>query len=116
MAGSKKGEAVSTSSFEVDSQDMHLRSKLKGLKRVDGIRVGVTVLALCMGISILGLSGDALNVYNSTSLPHEYLLPLWPDEFNLRPTVALVVGAVFITIANIASLMASKVSSVRNAL
>jgi len=111
MAGSKKGE-ISGSEFEVDSQDFHLQSQIKTLRRVDSIRVGVTLLALLMGLSILGVSADAVNTYNATHVSYDFLLPLWPDEFDLRPTVALVVGATLVMVANALSLVASKVQSV----
>jgi len=112
MPGSKKGE-MSGSEFEVDSQDLHLQSQIKSLRRVDSIRVGVTVLALLMGLTILGVSADTVNSYNSTHVSYDFLLPLWPDEFDLRPTVALVVGATLVVIMNSLSLVASKVQSVR---
>ena len=111
MPGSKKGE-MSGSEFEVDSQDLHLQSQIKSLRRVDSIRVGVTVLALLMGLTILGVSADTVNSYNSTHVSYDFLLPLWPDEFDLRPTVALVVGATLVVIMNCLSLAASKVQSV----
>ncbi len=109
----KKGE-TSSSDFEVDSQDLHLQSQMKTVRRVDGARVGVTVLALLMGLTVLGVSADALNVYNATNVPQQFFLPLWPDDFDLRPTIALVIGAVFIVVANIVSLFASKVPAVSN--
>jgi len=111
MAGSKKGE-VSGSEFEVDSHDFHLQSQIKSLRRVDTIRVGVTVLALLMGITVLGVSADAVNTYNATHVSYDFLLPLWPDEFDFRPTIALVVGATLVVVTNILSLLASKVQSV----
>jgi len=113
MAGQMKHEA-SASDFEVDSQDLHLQSKIRTLHRVDGVRVSLTVLALLMGISILGLSADAVNVYNTTHVSHDFLLPLWPDEFDFRPTVALVAGAVIVVLTNIASLLFSKVRFLRH--
>jgi len=112
MAGQMKGEA-SSSEFEVDSQDLHLQSQIKNLRRVDAVRVSVTLLALLMGISILGVSADAINVYNATYVSQNYLLPLWPDDFDLRPTVALVVGATIVVLTNTVSLLFSRVQSLR---
>lgn len=105
-------EKPPSSEFDVDSQDLHLLSKMKAIRRLDGARVGATVLALLMGVSVLGLSADALNVYNSTHVSHDFLLPLWPDAFDLRPTVALTVGAAIVVAANAASLLCSKVQFV----
>lgn len=105
-------EKASASDFEVDSQDLHLRSKVKTLRVIDSARVGLTVVALLMGITVLGVSADALAVYDSTHVGRDFLLPLWPDNFNLRPTVALVVGAAIVVISNVVSLLSSKVQTV----
>lgn len=106
---SKRGYA---SSFEADSHDHHLQSKIRALEKTDSVRIGLTLVALLMGISILGVSADTLAVYDNTHVSREYLLPLWPAEFNLRPTVALVVGSSIVILANTASLLSSKVQSV----
>jgi hypothetical protein len=109
---SEPKNAANTSDFEVDSQDLQMHSKIRTLRVVDGARVSLTALALLAGITILGVSADALAVYDSTHLSGDFLLPLWPDHFDLRPTVALVVGAAIITIINIVSLACSKVKYV----
>lgn len=106
---SKKGYA---SSFEVDSHDHHLQSKIRTLELTDNVRISLTLVALLMGITVLGVSADALAVYDATHVPHTFLLPLWPDQFNLRPTVALVVGSTIVVLANAVSLLFSKVQSV----
>ncbi|KAK4456080.1 hypothetical protein QBC34DRAFT_388873 [Podospora aff. communis PSN243] len=107
---------VSHSDFEVDSRDMHLQSKARSLRMVDNARVGVTALALLMSITILGVSGNTLAVYDHTRLPGDFnslfSLALWPADFNIRPTVALVVGSSIIMVTNIAALCFSKVPSV----
>lgn len=106
---SKKGYA---SSFEVDSHDHHLQSKIRTLELTDNVRISLTLVALLMGITVLGVSADALAVYDATHVPGTFLLPLWPDQFNLRPTVALVVGSAIVVLANAVSLLFSKVQSV----
>ncbi|TLS27581.1 hypothetical protein PpBr36_05182 [Pyricularia pennisetigena] len=109
-------EKASASQFEIDTQDHHLRGKVRAIKMLDSVRTGLTMLALIMGISILGVSADTLQVYNATSVPpgYEQLLPLWPQNFNLRPTVALVVGAAFVVVANAVSVVCSRIAIVRN--
>jgi hypothetical protein len=106
---SESKNQANASDFEVDSQDLHLQSRLKMVRRLDSARVGLTLVALLAGITILGVSADALAEYNATHLPGDFLLPLWPDQFDLRPTVALVVGSTIVTVTNIASLLFSKV-------
>lgn len=104
----------SSSDFEVESQDLHLQAKLKTLRLLDGVRVGITAVALLAAITILGVSGDALAVFDSTHVPSEYRLALWPDHFDLRPTVALVVGSAIIVVSNILALFSSKVRMLRD--
>jgi len=111
----EKGQS-STSDFEVASRDTHLHSKVRSLRMVDNARVGATALALLMAITILGVSGNTLAVYDHTRLPGDFnalfSLALWPAEFNIRPTVSLVVGSSIIMVTNIAALCFSKVQSV----
>jgi hypothetical protein len=103
----------SASSFEGASQDLHLESKMRSARLVDSARAGTTVLALLMGLTVLGVSGNTLRVYNDTNVSPEFMLPLWPDAFNARPTVALVIGSVIVFIANIIALCFSHVGSLR---
>lgn len=79
---------------------------------LDAVRIGITTLALLTGLTILGLAGNALAVYNATRLQDAVWLSLWPAAFDLRPTVALVVGSSLVTLANIAGLLCSKVPHV----
>ncbi|KAK0711264.1 hypothetical protein B0H67DRAFT_491235 [Lasiosphaeris hirsuta] len=104
----------SSSDFEVDSRDLHLQSKVRTLRAVDSARVATTALALLMGITVLGVSANTLAVYDSTHVPSDFLLSLWPDEFNIRPTISLVIGSVIIVLTNIIALCFSKVQSLRS--
>lgn len=104
---------ICASDFEVDSQeDVHLRSKLRTLGVVDGVRVGLTVLALLAGATVLGISADALAVYSATHVAADFYLPLWPENFDLQPTVALCVGSAIVVVASFVSLLCSKVQTV----
>lgn len=102
-----------TSDFEIDAEDVQFSSHTRVLKAFDALRVGLTALALLASITVLGVSADALAVYDATHVPAHYLLPLWPDAFDLRPTVALVVGSSILIIANVVSLLFSRVQSLR---
>lgn len=110
--GSSLKNEVASSHFEVDGHDQYLHKQVKMLKLVDGARIGITALALLCAITILGLSGDAISVYNSTHITDAGWLSIWPASFDLRPTVALVVGSCIVAIANIAGLLCSKVPRV----
>lgn len=109
---SKQAGPASTSEFEIDPQDLHFQSRLKSLRLVDSARTGLTGLALLCALVVLGTSGDSLAVYNTTHLPSEWNLPLWPNEFDLRPTVALVIGSAIVVLTSIVSLVFSKVQTV----
>lgn len=112
----------SHSSFSASStsprNDAHLASKLRALAAVDNARLAATALALLMGMTVLGVSGNTLAVYDHTKLPAapagsvSALPGLWPSEFNMRPTVSLVVGSVFVVLAGVAGLVGGKVKAV----
>ncbi|KAK0738218.1 hypothetical protein B0T18DRAFT_483197 [Schizothecium vesticola] len=112
----------SHSSFSASStspRDVHLASKLRALAAVDNARLAATTLALLMGMTVLGVSGNTLAVYDHTKLPAtapgavSALPGLWPSEFNMRPTVSLVAGSVFVVLAGVAGLVGGKVKAVR---
>jgi hypothetical protein len=107
MSSETKGPA-SASDFEIDHQDVRYQSQVRTIRLVDSVRVGLTVLALLSGLTILGTSGDTLAVYNTTSISADFLLPLWPVEFDLRPTVTLVAGSALVVFTSIISLACSK--------
>lgn len=96
--------------FETPSVEQQKTAKMAGV--VESARLGLTVLALLAAITIVGTAADALAVYNTTHLSHEYLLPLWPLEFNMQPSVALVTCGSIIIVASAASLVVSKVPAV----
>ncbi|KAK2590238.1 hypothetical protein QQS21_012084 [Conoideocrella luteorostrata] len=112
MSSSLKNE-LSTSDFEVDSRELRCHWRVRIVNAVHSIRVAMTLLALAAGIVVLGLSTDTLAVYNVTHLPVDYMLPLWPQNFDVRPTNALVAGSAIVTAMNAVSLLASKTQSVR---
>ncbi|KAK0661258.1 hypothetical protein QBC41DRAFT_383031 [Cercophora samala] len=94
--------------------DLHLQSKMKSLRTINTLRLGATALALGMSLTVLGTSGNTLRVYEETHVSTPHYLPLWPEHFNIRPTVSLVAGSVFIILASIASLCCSKITTLRN--
>lgn len=115
MASSSIKHEASSSTFEVDSHnDQYLERQTKTFKLIDAARVSITALALLCGITIMGLSADAIRVYNTTRLEGSPLLSVWPESFDMQPTVALVVGSSLVTLANIAALLCSKVPHLRN--
>ncbi|KAJ4202842.1 hypothetical protein NW767_005601 [Fusarium falciforme] len=109
-----KTEISAASNFDADMDDAQFESKSRMFRLTDSGRLGLTVLGLAAGITILGVSADSIAVYNATHVPGDFLLPLWPANFDLRPTVALVVCSALVMVANAISLVASKVPTVRH--
>ena len=81
-------------------------------RRVESVRLGLTVLALLAGMTILGTSADVLAVYNQTHLGQDFLLPLWPSDFNIGPNIALVACGSIVVLASAVSLSFSKMTFV----
>ncbi|KAH6681797.1 hypothetical protein B0J14DRAFT_577184 [Halenospora varia] len=117
---------MSTHSAEVSSQNKSaMRSDFeefetpaagnnKTSRMVEAAVSGLNVLALCSSLAIVGTAGETLSTYNTTHLAQEYLLPLWPTEFDLRPTTALVACGAVLIVSSAVSLAASFVPAVRN--
>lgn len=104
----------SASGFESDADSLAAQFFSRKVHLIESIRQGLTVLALCCGITALALASHTLSVYRWTHLPDEYLLPLWPDSFDIRPTVALIAGSSIVVVASIISLVASRVTWMRS--
>ncbi|KAI1326070.1 hypothetical protein F5Y16DRAFT_422317 [Xylariaceae sp. FL0255] len=105
---------VSTTDFEIDPRDVHYQKYQKKIRLFNSARLGLIAVALLSGLIVLGNSANTLRVYNATHLPSEYYLPLWPNEFDRRPTVALVAGSAFVVFANIISVLFSRVKMLQN--
>ncbi|KAL6871941.1 hypothetical protein J3F83DRAFT_713818 [Trichoderma novae-zelandiae] len=109
---------ISASDFEVEAQDatkqVRQQARLRLLGLVHGARVALTVLALAAGIAVLGVAANGLVVYRETYLPPDFHLQLWPARFDLRPTKALVAGGVLVVVANLVSLLFSRVQALRS--
>lgn len=107
---------LSSVDYEVEAQDAERHSQLQSKHRLLSIvhnsRIALTVLALAAGITILGVSANGLLVYHETYLPADFYLSLWPAQFDLRPTAALIAGGVIVTVANVVSLFFSKIQAV----
>lgn len=96
---------------EHDAQVIARQTKIT--RTIEAVRLGLTTLALLAGTTIVGVSADILSVYNMTHLSEDFLLPLWPTNFNIRPSIALVTCGVIVLVASAVSLTASKIPSVR---
>jgi hypothetical protein len=88
------------SGFEEFEAPPSLDEKTGGTaRRIESVRLGLTVLAL-------------LAVYNQTHLGQDFLLPLWPSDFNIGPNIALIACGAIVILASAVSLLISKVQYV----
>jgi len=78
----------------------------------ESVRFALTLLALLAGITVLGTSADTLAVYNKTHLSPDFFISLWPAEFDIRPTTALIICSAIIFLFSAISLVVMKVPSV----
>ncbi len=109
MASEKPELTPEVSDFEGHEEP---RRSFGSTRVVESVRLGLTVLTLLMAISIVGTTADSLSVYNQTHVADNFQLPLWPVQFNLGPTIALVTGGSIIILSNAMSLIGSKVPAV----
>lgn len=98
---------------DFESYEESRPSNARRTRVVESARQGLTVLTLLLGLSIVGTSGETLRVYNKTHVSSNFLLPLWPFDLNLRPTVALVTCSSILVVSSIIALIGSKVPAVR---
>ncbi|PBP25237.1 hypothetical protein BUE80_DR003710 [Diplocarpon rosae] len=95
---------------ELEPPPMASRQQRTGAARlVESVGLGLTVLVLASSIVIVATAGDTLAVYNQTTLGPEFPLALWPRDFDLRPTVALVTCGAIMTLCSVACLLATQV-------
>lgn len=108
-------EPEQTSSFpEFEIRELERQKSTKTIRMVESARLGLTVLALLSAIVIVGTSAETLGVYNRTHLGQDYFLALWPTNFDIRPTIALITCGAIIVLASAISLATSKVPAIRS--
>ena len=98
---------------EFDNNDEENAKDTKLVKTMDSVRLGLTALAVLSAVTVLGTAGDTLANYNSTKLGDNYILSIWPNEFDIRPTHALVICSVIVLVSSLVSLVGIKVAFVR---
>jgi len=111
MAASK---AESTSESQEWSPDAGHQKAVRTSRAIESTRLGLTVLALLSAITIVATSADTLGVYNKTHLGEEFFLALWPSDFDIRPTTALVICGTIVILSSAASLAVSRVPAIQS--
>ncbi|PQE02907.1 hypothetical protein CJF31_00002712 [Rutstroemia sp. NJR-2017a BVV2] len=77
-------------------------------------RLGLTVLGAISGLVIMATTADALRVYNDTHLGREYMLPIWPASFDLKPTVGMVACGTIIFVSSVVSLISMFIPTIKS--
>jgi len=91
-----------------------MRTNIHQTRTVESLRLGLTVVSLLLGITIIGTTADVLAVFERSHISDDYLLPLWPTDFNLGPTIAITVGGAIVTLCSALAITASKISIISN--
>lgn len=114
MASSTISKPEPTVDFsEFDSIDEERAAKsAKLVSKLDAVRLGLLSLAAASAVTVMGTAGDALATYNNTTLGSEYIISMWPNEFDIRPTSALVACSTIVLISSLISLVGLKLNAV----
>lgn len=106
--------AVEASSFpEFETREIEQAKTTKMVRLVESARLGLTVLALLSAVVIVGTAAETLGVYNKTSLGEEYFLALWPSDFDIRPTIALITCGAIVVLISAISLAVAKIPAIQ---
>jgi hypothetical protein len=97
---------------EFETRDFGYEKRQRTARIVESIRFSFTLLALLAGLTILGTSADTLSVYNKTHSRADFIISLWPAEFDIRPTIALIICSTIIFVTSTVSLVVMKVPAV----
>lgn len=102
------------SDFQEFERDAGYEKRQRIARMVESTRFALTLLAVLASLTILGTSADTLSVYNKTHLSADFIISLWPAEFDIRPTTALIICSAIIFLASTISLVVMKVPAIRN--
>ncbi|KFZ02333.1 hypothetical protein V500_00329 [Pseudogymnoascus sp. VKM F-4518 (FW-2643)] len=111
--GSDIKQASFSPEYHESSQFDHNERHPGPSRALEASRMGLSIIALASAVGILATSAHNLKIYNDTHVANDFLLPLWPFEFNLGPSIALVACGSIMIVAAIASLLAGKIPSLR---
>jgi hypothetical protein len=75
-------------------------------------RLGLSVLLVGVGVTIVGCEGHALHSYNMTALNGAFFLPLWPANTDLRPTTGTLAAGAVMIISSLLYLLVALIPSV----
>lgn len=91
-------ESPTPSDDNLAKQDAPASTRL--LRTMHFGRIILSVVLVAAGAAIVGCEAHALHTYNSTNLGSEWFLPLWPQNLDLRPSIAILVGGAVVALTN----------------
>ncbi|KAM3068859.1 hypothetical protein ACMFMG_011022 [Clarireedia jacksonii] len=105
MAEHMDKEPMTSGFTEFTQADVGRRRQTSSVQLASHARLGLTVLGAISGLVIMATTADTLRVYNDTHLGRDYMLPIWPVSFDLKPTVAMVACGTIIFVSSVISLI-----------
>jgi hypothetical protein len=76
------------------------------MRILDVARLALMVLAIGAAAAVVGCEAHTLRLYKATRLDDGFFLPpLWPRDFDLRPTQGLMVGGAVAALAGLVYLL-----------
>lgn len=83
------------------------------VKNVYLTQIGLSVLCICLSLSIIGTAADSLRVYKQQrDAQNPWWLPLWPEHFNTSGTSTLIGVASTVTFLHLLYLVGKAVPRV----
>ena len=82
-------------------------------RAVEWLRIFLSIITLAISVAVTACAGDALRAYSKSRVQPEWLLPLWPQNVDLRPTRAMLgcgIAIVFLSLVYLAAAFAPLVS------
>jgi hypothetical protein len=85
---------------------------LRRLRMLHWVRIAISIFVVGAGAAIVACEAHALHTYNVTNLSNQWFLPLWPQHFDLTPSVAILAGGAVILSMNLLYLASAIIPSV----
>lgn len=83
------------------TDDLVAASNSKFSRWVYLLRLGITATTLTASIAAIACAGVSLRYYTDSNLEPEWLLPLWPQTVDLRPTRTLLACGIMVLVLSL---------------
>lgn len=112
-AESKVSEEDTPSFYTVLSITLSYTLKTIMASRLRTPTLGLAALSMCLCLGIIGTAGRSIHVFNHQQSTNVWLLPIWPNHFDIRELQTLIGTAAAIFLLNAILAVALVVPSVR---